>query len=135
MKKQLINEVRRMQELAGILNENLDPNMNIIEYAKILVDSYYEGVEEWDLNNLPSTKDGGKMEKFEVSYEAAEADFGGEYPFEDLDQDVKFKVEEIFSYDDETDKTVKGLVTVIPGEEGLKFSIYYSPEQVNAWNA
>jgi hypothetical protein len=134
MKKQLINEIKRMQQLAGILTEGLDPNMSIIEYAKILVDSYYEGLPEWDLNDLESTKDDGKIEKFEVSYEDADFDFNGEYPFEDLDQDVKFEFKEIFDKDG-IDKTVKGLVTLVPGEEGLEFSIYYSPKQVSDWNA
>ena len=100
---------------------------DVEEFFKNLLDSYYEGFEEWDINSLDSTSDGGKIEKFDVSYD----EFGDDYPYEDLDYDVEFEAEGPY---DINEKNVKGQVTVEPTEDSLSFSIYYSPEEVKAWD-
>ena len=100
---------------------------DVEEFFKNLLDSYYEGFEEWDINSLDSTSDGGKIEKFDVSYD----EFGDDYPYEDLDYDVEFEAEGPY---DANEKSVKAQVTVEPTEDSLSFSIYYSPEEVKAWD-
>ena len=133
MKKQFITEAARMQKLAGIITESQINENNslygsdIEEFFKNLLDSYYEGFEEWDINDLESTSDGGKIEKFNVSYD----EFGDDYPYEDLDYDVEFEAEGPY---DANEKSVKAQVTVEPTEDSLSFSIYYSPEEVKAWD-
>jgi hypothetical protein len=100
---------------------------DVEEFFKNLLDSYYEGFEEWDINSLDSTSDGGKIEKFDVSYD----EFGDDYPYEDLDYDVEFEAEGPY---DANEKSVKAQVTVEPTEDSLSFSIYYSPEEVKNWD-
>jgi hypothetical protein len=132
MKKPLNEEFKRMQTLAGINENEVNKNNSLYgndvkEFFKNLLDSYYEGFEEWDINNLESTSDGGKIEKFNVSYDK----FGDDYPYEDLDYDVKFEAEGPY---DINEKSVKGQVTVEPTEDSLSFSIYYTPEEVKNWD-
>jgi hypothetical protein len=133
MEKQFITEARRLQKLAGIITESQINENNplygndVEEFFRNLLDSYYEGFQEWDISDLDSTSDGGKVEKFDVSYD----EFGDDYPYEDLDYDVEFEAEGPY---DENERSIKGQVTVEPGEDGLLFSIYYSPEEVKAWD-
>lgn len=113
-----------------LLKENTNSSLygnDVEEFFRNLLDSYYEGFQEWDINDLDSTSDGGKVEKFDVSYD----EFGNDYPYEDLDYDVEFEAEGPY---DSNERSVKGQVIVEPGEDGLLFSIYYSPEEVKAWD-
>ena len=133
MKKQFITEATRLQKLAGIITESQINENNplygndVEEFFKNLLDSYYEGFQEWDITDLDSTPDGGKIEKFNVSYD----EFGDDYPYEDLDHDIEFEAEGPY---DNNERSVKGQVTVEPGEDSLLFSVYYSPEEVKAWD-
>ena len=123
-------DLRKYLAEGRLFKENTNSSLygnDVEEFFRNLLDSHYEGFEEWDINNLDSTPDGGKIEKFDVSYD----EFGDDYPYEDLDYDVEFEAEGPY---DENERSVKGQVTVEPGEDSLLFSIYYSPEEVKAWD-